>query len=306
LEATQTRIQASSTATNTPTITATATQEAALTPASTSSPDLVESPTHNLIIDHTSVEVFETIPDEYIEAASQLSLLFRHASVGANISQGLDCLMNKTQPRPHFCDQGIPNDQILYDPKYNRDQWVFEFHQPPPAQNPGWYNKVSLFIERIDSLDSTESYGFTGFKFGYVDAIPGSEIEDQFFNDPNSMYPTIKDLEDLEARHPEMRFVYWTLALGRAIGSEESDRFNQQLRAYANDHDKILMDIADIESHTPDGAPCFDNAGQGREAICDEYTDEVNAGHLNALGNQRLAKAMWVLMARLAGWEEIP
>ncbi|OGO25517.1 MAG: hypothetical protein A2W33_05790 [Chloroflexi bacterium RBG_16_52_11] len=93
--------------------------------------------------------------------------------------------------------------------------------------------------------------------------------------------------------------------MGRAIGTAESDSFNQQLRAYAIDHNKILMDIADIESHTQDGAPCFDNGGQGHEAICDEYTNEKNAGHLNALGSMRAAKAMWVLMARLAGWEGI-
>jgi hypothetical protein len=36
--------------------------------------------------------------------------------------------------------------------------------------------------------------------------------------------------------------------------------------------------------------------------MCDEYTEEVVAGHLNALGKQRMAKAVWVLMARLAGW----
>ena len=214
--------------------------------------------------------------------------------------------MNKTQPRPHFCDQGLPNDQILYNAKYDRDNWIFEFHQPPPEQNPGWYNKVGLFIERIDSLDPAEGYKYVGFKLGYVDAIPGSEIEDQFFNYPNNTFPTIKDLEDLEARHPDITIIYWTLALGRAIGSAESDSFNQQLRAYAIEHGKILMDIADIESHTPDGAPCTDNAGQGHEAICDEYTEEINAGHLNALGSQRMAKAVWVLMARLAGWEAVP
>jgi len=303
---TPTTLEETSTPVASQTPTLTTTQETTGTPTSSPSPTIDQNSNKIIIIDHTSVELFEKIPDEYIHAASQVSLLFRHASVGNNIHQGLGCLMNNIQPRPQSCDRDLPSEQIVYDPKYNHENWTFEFHQPPPEQNPGWYNKVGLFITRIDSLTPEESYDYAGFKLGYVDAFPGSEIEDQFFNNSTSTFPTIKDLEDLAMRHPEITFVYWTLALGRAIGSAESDSFNQQLREYALDHNKILMDIADIESHSQDGAPCFDNAGRGHEAICDEYTDEKNAGHLNALGSLRAAKAMWVLMARLAGWDGIP
>ena len=81
-------------------------------------------------------------------------------------------------------------------------------------------------------------------------------------------------------------------------------QFNRQMRAYAVAHNKVFMDLADIESHRPDGTACTDNEGNGIEAICQDYTNERNAGHLNALGSQRAAKAIWVLMARLAGWTD--
>jgi hypothetical protein len=257
---------------------------------------------NRIIIDHNSVDQFANIPNQYITAASQIHQLFRHASVGNNISQGLDCLMDNVQPRPYSCDSGLSSNQIIYDPKYNRSNWIFEFHQPPPSQNPAWYNKVYLFMDRVNGLGTNSPYAVYGFKFGYVDGLTGSEVADEFFQPQNSTYPTIYDLEALEDSYPNKTFVYWTMGLARSVGTPESLSFNQQLRAYAATNNKILMDIADIQSHRPDGTPCFDNQGHGIEAICDEYTDEVNAGHLNSLGMQRMAKAMWVLMARLAGW----
>ena len=38
-------------------------------------------------------------------------------------------------------------------------------------------------------------------------------------------------------------------------------------------------------------------------AICQDYTDEKFAGHLNAQGRARMAKAVWVMMALLSGWD---
>ena len=262
----------------------------------------IESGINYMVIDHNSIDQFAFIPNQYISAASQVRQLFRHASVGDNISQGLDCLMNNTQPRPYSCDSGLPESQIIYDPKFNRNNWLFEFHQPPPSQNPGWFEKISLFTNRVDALGSNSPYTVYGFKFGYVDGVSGTTIEDEFFRYPDGTYPTIYDLEALEDRHPNRTFVYWTMGLARSVGTPESASFNSQMRAYASANNKILFDIADIQSHRPDGTPCYGNQGNGIEALCDEYTDEVNGGHLNSLGMQRMAKAYWVLMARLAGW----
>ena len=265
-------------------------------------PSPIANGINQIVIDHNSVNQFAYIPNQYITAASQVRQLFRHASVGDNISQGLNCLMNNTQPRPYSCDSGLPDHQIIYDPKYNRNNWIFEFHQPPPLQNPGWFEKVSLFIDRVDALGSNSPYLVYGFKFGYVDGTSGSIIEDEFFRPPDGSYPTIYDLDALEDRYPNKTFVYWTMGLARSVGTPESASFNSQMRAYAATNNKILFDIAAIQSHRPDGTPCYSNLGNGFEALCDEYTDEANGGHLNSLGMQRMAKAYWVLMARLVGW----
>ncbi len=129
------------------------------------------------------------------------------------------------------------------------------------------------------------------------------------------------DLEAYEAAHPEMEFIYWTTSLSRAIGSPEAESFNDQMRQYAIANGKPLFDVADILSHDPDGNPCYDNRdgrpyvgetesenypddGRNTPAICPHYTTEVDGGHLGSvsLGKIRAAKAFWVLMAQLSGW----
>ena len=261
-------------------------------------------PGNSIIADHTVVDQFDRIPDEYIKKASELHFLFRHASVGWNIDNALNCLANNMPNRPNYCDRGLTNNQIIYNAKYDRSNWIFEFHSPPPGQNPGWWDKTRFFIDRINNLKPGEKFDIAGYKMGYVDAQPGSNLAANFFtNNPDDNLPSIEDIEALEAEHPELKVMYFTLALARSVGSPESASFDQQMRDYTRDHNKILFDIADIKSHLPDGSPCFDNNGDGIEALCDQYTSEKEGGHLNALGSQRVAKALWWIMSRLAGWD---
>ncbi len=278
------------------------------TPTPTSAPTLQPTasstprPAQANIIDHRSISEFDQIPTNYIQASIQITSLFRHASVGGNINDGLNCLGNVFTPRPYSCDRYLDPDEIFYDVIYNRSNWDFEYHSLPNP-NPAWWDKLNKFVDRVNGL-APNSYDIVAFKFGYVDGVPGANIDNKFFNnDPNDNFPSVEDLEALEAAHPDKTVVYWTMGLARIVGTEKSESFNQQMRAYAIANDKILMDIGDILSHDPNGAPCFYS---GYEALCADYTDETEGGHLNARGMQRMAKAYWVLMAHLAGWPGVP
>ena len=138
--------------------------------------------------------------------------------------------------------------------------------------------------------------------------------------------PDRYDIFDLEAyisRRPNNIFLFWTTSLARSIGSETAVEFNNQMRRYSLQQGKILFDVADIESHTPDGTPCYDNRdgieycsqtgkcesypddGKDLPAICQDYTTETDGGHLGSVsaGKIQIAKGFWVLMARIAGWD---
>ena len=257
-----------------------------------------------IIIDHRAVNDFDRIPDEYIQKAAQLRQLARGASVIDNINNGLNCLANNFGGRrPNFCDRDMPPDQVIYDPKYNRDNWEIEFHAPPPGLNPPWDTKLTSFVDRINGFGADVPFDVASYTIDYVELQDGSNMDDIYFNNnPNDRFPSVEDIAALEAAHPDLTIVYWTSNLARSIGSPDSQSFNEQMRAYAAENGKVLFDMADIESHAPDGTPCVDNAGRNIPAICQDYTREVNAGHLNSLGSQRVSKALWVLMARLAGW----
>lgn len=278
-------------------------------PTPTPSPTIIPNPQLGNIIDHNSIQLFEQIPDEYIQRASRIRSLFRHASVGSNIWDGVRCLGDYKQQlsngqwvRPNYCDRGLTPQEIFYDQKYDYRSWTFEFHSPPPGQNPGWWNKVNYFVQAVDQR--ADLYDVMSFKFGYVDAEIGSDIDEAYFSrNPRDPYPGIEDIEALAQRHPDKIIVHWTMGLAVAIGTPDSTSFNNQMREYARQNNIMLMDIADILSHRPDGSPCFDNQGRGLPALCTEYTEELNGGHLNARGAQRMAKAYWVLMAYLAGWQ---
>jgi hypothetical protein len=256
------------------------------------------APPGGLVIDHRSVAEFERLDDRQIQDASRRHLVLRSASIGWNIDQGLDCLMNRfadRRRRPNFCDRRIPPGEVVYDAKYDRRNWAVEVRG-----NPGWYGKVADFVDRLDRGKPGESLDVVAFNFNYSDGVPTSDILDRFFGaTTGGKAANVAALEALEKRHPDKTFVWWTMALPRQ-SSTTMQRFNERLRAYALERNKILFDLADIESHRPDGGACLDNQGAGLEAICQEYTDERDSGHLNARGAQRGAKAIWVLMATLA------
>jgi hypothetical protein len=171
-----------------------------------------------------------------------------------------------------------------------------------------------------------DQYDVASYQLSYLAVTDDSDIVNQpggyFFDNPN--VNDVYDQEAYEAQHPDKTFIYWTTSLSRSIGTEVSDDFNNQMRAYAINNNKVLFDVADILSHDPEGQPCYDNRdgipydngnksenyaddGQNYLAICQHYTTEIDGGHLGSTsaGKIRVAKAFWVLMARIAGWDGI-
>lgn len=298
-----------------------------------------------IVVDHTSVALFEEIPDQYIQAAENLDMLFIDRSVGANIDGGLDCLNYPT-------DEDAPNHCIRYehtgdsnfsvDPSevnwarpggYDRSNWDFLHWDNFPAaiknangNCSSWDQKAQCFIDLMTNSSDPliNQYDVASYQFSYLLVDSGSSIADQpggYIWD-NAGASDVYDLAALETAYPNKTFIYWTTSLSRFIGTSESETFNNQMRQYAQNNDKILFDVADILSHDPDGNPCYDNRdgvpyannnnnsenypddGLDIPAICQHYTTETDGGHLGSVsaGKIRVSKAFWVLMAQIAGW----
>lgn len=282
------------------------------------------------MVDHTSVDDFDRIPESYIQAAANLRMIFVDRSVGANISDGLSCLSyTSSNSAPNHCvryehvapEFSVHPSVVSWNRPggYDRSNWDYA---PWPGNCSEWYTKIDCFMDLV--RPQMNSYDVVSFQYSYLEVAHGSTIADLpggFFSN-NSNYSDVYDFAAFEAQYPNKVFIYWTSSLSRGIGSQASESFNAQMRNYAISNEKVLFDVASILSHTPNGQPCYDNRdgvpysngnnsenfpddGQNTPAICQHYTSETEGGHLGnvSAGKIRVAKAFWVLMARIAGWD---
>lgn len=268
----------------TPTPTATDVIPPSVTPTPT--PTLVIPPSNGgFTVDHNNLYLFDEIPAQYIEAVKQMDIAFFDASVGANINDGLSCLAYpdvasapSTCKRPNAEVAGLTG--LVPSTVYDR-------------------SRISYFLlpglEDFLMADLTP-YDVVSHMPNYLQVNGGSN--DIVIPDYYEILNTFETIIDAQ-------LFYNTTSLARSIGTEYSRDVNVAIRQFTSANGKYLLDIADIESHRPDGTPCYLVAGDDRyPIICEDYTTEVNGGHLGSVsaGKIKIAKGMWILLSVIAGW----
>ncbi len=273
-----------------------------------------------ILVDHRDVAKFDSIPRRYAEAARDLRLFFMDRSVGGNISDALSCLASPFETAPSACKRyqhrdsayAVVPSEVHWNGVWDRSLWRYEYWPPNCSEDALCF--INAVEPRIDSFD------VVGFQHSYLAVMPGSSINDPStgFFAPRTDRGTAAAMAAFAARHPDKQVIWWTTSLARGIGTPESEIFNDAMRRYARDNNLILFDVADILSHNPAGQPCYDNRdgvpyltenypddSLDIPAICPQYTTETDGGHLGSIsaGGIRVAKAFWVLMARIAGWD---
>lgn len=324
------------TATATPTPTATPTATPTPTTIPTPTPTGAVNPQAK-IVGHQAVALFDSIPSQYLTAAGQIKQIFMDRSVGSNISDGLTCLgaADTYGGVPNHCrrdyadgsmttvisynqanfDNGDVPSYMAFQPStslYNRSNWSYEFwgDYPQYGSSDYWYDKVTYFVGRAsDAIAADPNLDAISFQFSYLEVEDTSDIANLstgYFSG-NSARDGINEIEAFEAAHPGVEMIYWTTSLARNIGTQAAEDFNQQVRDYALNTDHYVLDVADILSHDPAGNVCYGNTVESSSypAICQDYTTETSGGHLGTVsgGKIAVAKAYWVLMACMAGWD---
>jgi len=249
-----------------------------------------------IIADFSCIKKFPDIPSAALRQASELHLMFRHASVGMTINNALDCLQG-TRDHPEVC-------RTFPDYRYDRRNWSFQ-----ARPNAGWYGKIDDFVEHVRA--EADKYDVFSFKFCFLDGLDGlrepcgSPYSEQ---QVEKAWAYLRDnMEALEAEFPEKVFVWCTIPLTQ-VGQLCTEVLNERIRAHVSEHDKVLFDIADIEARDAQGV--LQENAQGWETACQAFCGEQRPGaqacHPNWDGSIRIAKALWYLMARVAGWRESP
>lgn len=255
-----------------------------------------------IVADHTVLSQFSSIPQSAAQTAATQKTIFLHQSTGSYIDNyGLGCLAGL-----HDDPENYPQECTTYAnarassgwPWYNNTNWNWDFW---PEYTTDALIKTDEFVSYVNAHAS--SYDVFGMKFCYVDGWnQGENVDQQYY---------INKMLSLESQYPNKVFIWTTSALWHEPGDacslnpnqnynscQRISEYNAQIRTYAKAHNKLLYDIADIESHDSNGNSC---TVEGYEGMCAEWYDN-SGGHPNVVGAIRLAKGFWWLMARVNGW----
>ncbi|MCA9924122.1 MAG: SGNH/GDSL hydrolase family protein [Anaerolineales bacterium] len=241
-----------------------------------------------ILVDHDAVDAAQ-IPQTWLDAARELDTFFAHKSVGNNILDGMADLQTQN-PTRYTLDVAVAG-----------ADWF--------AGNSGILHQSlgtnGLPETKIDGFDTFIRGGYHAADVAMMKFCPGDTLP--FGTMPAAeIWTRYRDMmAALEQAHPDVVFVWWTMPI--AIGSDdrgndEKEIFNGLMRDYCDANGCVLFDIADIESHDPNGNPVVSPAGY--EAMWAGYASD--GAHLNEVGRQRVAAAFWWLLARTAGWGDEP
>ncbi len=236
------------------------------------------------IIGHLNVDEVAAIPQSTMDMVASQSWYFAHASVGGNIIGGLNALMQAHPDRYQLSIYAV--DDFASPPADPQDGVVYDNYRG----NPDWQDKILWFEDAVRNLDWREpNVNVAMNKLCYIDAYADAETY-------------LNSMSSLANEFPETQFVYTTIPLTTAetMGSVLRANFNQLVREYCENNGCILFDLADIESHDPDGNPVtFTFDGVQYPLLYEGYT--VDGGHLNASGAERVALGWYAVAAAIAG-----
>jgi len=243
-----------------------------------------------MVFDHNSLEEFDLITQQEADDVHATNFLFGHQSVGRNIMDGLNALEGQDSK---YSTNIIPSDFYLDVTRQQYLDYGSIFGQQNSGSNGNPSSKNAEFFGFLNSNDDLVNVAF--LKYCYVDVtntIPAQQVFDN--------YKVAVDL--FEASHPDVTLVHFT----NPITPSPSDTLNNVQRNIYRDlilqeygNIGYVFDLADLESWYNGAYTTFDYGGNTYLRMNDAYSLD-GQGHLNSVGGQMVAKALWVMMKELA------
>jgi hypothetical protein len=242
-------------------------------------------------IDHRHVDQAASIPQPVMDAIGKQRWFFTHASLGQNclLNKGIDGLHQEDSSRYKLV-------RVQVEPAFSPEP------NPPPSSSADgtiyhWPRGQTDWRGKLDMLD--KAIRDKGWRSPAVNIV----MDKLCFIDYQAQAMAYLDrMAALERDYPDTVFVYTTIPLLRTDRDDRpewrdcnvlTNNFNKAMREYCASHNKILLDIADIEAHAPDGKEhTFMHGGETYQALLPEYA-QGTSNYLNDVGSRRVALAWY-------------
>jgi hypothetical protein len=218
----------------------------------------------------------------------QQKWLFTHASVGANMIDGINALHTSNATFYQLTTSSVgfnsAQQQASAAPASTTAGTIYECNRG----NPGWSAKTTIF---------DNSVRLAGWHATAVDAV----MDKYCYIDQGANATTyLSTMAALETSYPDTAVVYTTMPLTTDEDSNNilRNQFNDAVRTYCLANDKLLFDIADMEAYGPSGnLASFTSGGKTYQKLYSGYT--TDGGHLNADGQVRIATGWYATAAEV-------
>jgi hypothetical protein len=310
-----------------------------------------------IIADHTIVDDYDDIPQQYIDSVKKMWVSYPGESHAMGILKGLELLevSNATYPvdAKYYTEGGNPDpatsdnlraSTAMWGDYSNATGWIYEI-----GEEDWWTNATALSRVKANLTYATNNgFDLSAIGFGWcwdatretnvssgTDPVTGNYWYGRTEHGPqgdlswgldnNDSVATGNGLNITDYLSATQAFidycadsiptkVFFTTGPMDDFEDAISDQSlyqgnlkNQAIRDYVNlDDTRILFDYADILNYDNTGdttSRTWD--GHAFNAICDsnDMYHSTYYAHIGYVGTVRLAKAMWWMLARMAGWD---